>query len=35
VRLADPLGAVQADANLSARSDLASLTIAIGLGVER
>jgi type IV pilus assembly protein PilM len=35
VRPADPLGAVQADANLSARSDLASLAIAIGLGVDR
>jgi type IV pilus assembly protein PilM len=35
VRPADPLGAVQADANLSARNDLASLTIAIGLGVDR
>jgi len=35
VRLADPLSAVQADANLSARNDLASLAIAIGLGVER
>ena len=35
VRLADPLSAVQADANLSARNDLASLAIAIGLGVDR
>jgi type IV pilus assembly protein PilM len=35
VRLADPLGAVQADANVSARNDLASLAIAIGLGVDR
>ena len=35
VRPADPLSAVQADANFSARNDLASLTIAIGLGVER
>jgi len=35
VRPADPLGAVQADANFSARSDLASLAIAIGLGVDR
>jgi type IV pilus assembly protein PilM len=35
VRPADPLGAVQADANISARNDLASMTIAIGLGVER
>jgi type IV pilus assembly protein PilM len=35
VRLADPLSAVQADANVSARSDLASLAIAIGLGVDR
>jgi type IV pilus assembly protein PilM len=35
VRLADPLGAVQADSNISARNDLASMTIAIGLGVER
>jgi type IV pilus assembly protein PilM len=35
VRPADPLGAVQADANLSARNDLASLAIAIGLGVDR
>jgi type IV pilus assembly protein PilM len=35
VRPADPLTAVQADGNISARNDLASLTIAIGLGVER
>jgi type IV pilus assembly protein PilM len=35
VRSADPLGAVQADANISARNDLASLAIAIGLGVDR
>jgi type IV pilus assembly protein PilM len=35
VRPADPLSAVQADANFSARNDLASMTIAIGLGVER
>lgn len=35
VRSADPLAAVQADANISARNDLASMTIAIGLGVER
>ena len=35
VRPADPLGAVQADANVSARNDLASLAIAIGLGVDR
>jgi type IV pilus assembly protein PilM len=35
VRLADPLSAVQADANISARGDLASLAIAIGLGVDR
>jgi type IV pilus assembly protein PilM len=35
VRPADPLAAVQADANFSARNDLASLAIAIGLGVER
>ena len=35
VRAADPLGAVQADANISARNDLASLAIAIGLGVDR
>lgn len=35
VRPADPLGAVHADANLSARNDLASLAIAIGLGVDR
>jgi type IV pilus assembly protein PilM len=35
VRQADPLSAVQADANISARNDLASMTIAIGLGVER
>lgn len=35
VRTADPLGAVQADANISARNDLASLAIAIGLGVDR
>jgi type IV pilus assembly protein PilM len=35
VRLADPLSAVQADANVSARNDLASLAIAIGLGVDR
>jgi type IV pilus assembly protein PilM len=35
VRPADPLGAVQADANISARTDLASLAIAIGLGVDR
>ena len=35
VRPADPLSAVQADANISARNDLASMTIAIGLGVER
>ena len=35
VRPADPLGAVQADANFSARNDLASLAIAIGLGVDR
>ncbi len=35
VRPADPLGAVQADANISARNDLASLAIAIGLGVDR
>jgi type IV pilus assembly protein PilM len=35
VRAADPLSAVQADANISARGDLASLAIAIGLGVDR
>jgi type IV pilus assembly protein PilM len=35
VRPADPLSAVQADANISARNDLASLAIAIGLGVDR
>ena len=35
VRTADPLSAVQADANISARNDLASLAIAIGLGVDR
>jgi type IV pilus assembly protein PilM len=35
VRPADPLGAVEADSNISARNDLASMTIAIGLGVER
>ena len=35
VRPADPLSAVQADANIAARDDLASLAIAIGLGVER
>jgi len=35
VRVADPLSAVQADANVSARTDLASLAIAIGLGVDR
>ncbi|HET7130130.1 MAG TPA: type IV pilus assembly protein PilM [Gaiellaceae bacterium] len=35
VRPADPLSAVQADSNISARTDLASLTIAIGLGVDR
>jgi type IV pilus assembly protein PilM len=35
VRAADPLSAVQADSNISARNDLASMTIAIGLGVER
>jgi type IV pilus assembly protein PilM len=35
VRTADPLAAVQADANIAARNDLASLAIAIGLGVER
>ena len=35
VRPADPLGAVSADANISARNDLASLAIAIGLGVDR
>jgi type IV pilus assembly protein PilM len=35
VRPADPLSAVQADANVSSRSDLASLAIAIGLGVDR
>jgi type IV pilus assembly protein PilM len=35
VRAADPLSAVQADANISARNDLASLAIAIGLGVDR
>jgi type IV pilus assembly protein PilM len=35
VRPADPLSGVQADANISARSDLASLAIAIGLGVDR
>ena len=35
VRLADPLSAVQADANIAARNDLASLAIAIGLGVDR
>jgi len=35
VRPADPLAAVQADANISARNDLASLAIAIGLGVDR
>jgi type IV pilus assembly protein PilM len=35
VRPADPLSAVQADANVSARTDLASLAIAIGLGVDR
>jgi len=35
VRPADPLTSVQADSNISARNDLASMTIAIGLGVER
>src|SRR4051794_18611834 len=35
VRPADPLSGVQADPNISARNDLASMTIAIGLGVER
>jgi type IV pilus assembly protein PilM len=35
VRPADPLCAVQADGNIAARNDLASMTIAIGLGVER
>jgi type IV pilus assembly protein PilM len=35
VRPADPLSAVQADPNISARNDLASLAIAIGLGVDR
>jgi type IV pilus assembly protein PilM len=35
VRSADPLSAVEADANIAARNDLASMTIAIGLGVER
>ena len=35
VRLADPLSAVQADSNIMARNDLASLAIAIGLGVDR
>jgi type IV pilus assembly protein PilM len=35
VRLADPLSAVQADSNVMARNDLASLAIAIGLGVDR
>jgi len=35
VRVADPLSAVQADANIAARNDLASLAIAIGLGVDR
>jgi type IV pilus assembly protein PilM len=35
VRPADPLTAVQADANIAARNDLASLAIAIGLGVDR
>jgi len=35
VRPADPLSAVQADGNIAARNDLASMTIAIGLGVER
>jgi type IV pilus assembly protein PilM len=35
VRPADPLSGVQADPNISARNDLASLAIAIGLGVDR
>jgi type IV pilus assembly protein PilM len=35
VRVADPLSAVQADANIAARNDLPSLAIAIGLGVDR
>jgi type IV pilus assembly protein PilM len=35
VRAADPLSAVQSDPNIAARSDLASLAIAIGLGVDR
>jgi type IV pilus assembly protein PilM len=34
VRSADPLSAVQVDATIAGRSDLASLAIAIGLGVE-
>jgi type IV pilus assembly protein PilM len=35
VRVADPLAAVQVSNGLAERSDLASLTVAIGLGVER
>ena len=35
VRAADPLSAVHAESGVSERDDLASLTIAIGLGVER
>jgi Tfp pilus assembly PilM family ATPase len=34
VRVADPLTRVEVDENVEARDDLASLTIAIGLGVE-
>jgi type IV pilus assembly protein PilM len=35
VRAADPLAAVQAESRLTQRDDLASLSVAIGLGVER
>jgi hypothetical protein len=35
VRAADPLSAVRSDDGTSDRADLASLAIAIGLGVEQ
>jgi hypothetical protein len=35
VRLADPLTAVSAGGGVDSRDDLGSLTVAIGLGVER
>jgi hypothetical protein len=34
VRRADPLAHVQASADVTSRDDLASLAVAIGLGVE-